>query len=458
MSWMTRISVLVTLGIICGAPASWSQDERNDSLRRTVERRFDVLPLRDGVALHPRTPMAGVRSVEITGGTIAIDGQPATGAELRSKLGADADAVLQLSYLSDAARRALFGGATPALPTPPAPPTAPDAPQIAPPPPPPPPLDSDRPRSRRARGDRRPGDSRNEGDRVRFGGDVTVDEGQTIEGDVVSVGGTVTVNGTVEGDVVAVGGGVNLGPHAVVEGKVTAVGGPLRRDPGAVVQGKAEEIDLGGINLSGWTWRSNPVSKWWTSMLGSAFAFVGTLIRTAVLCLFAALVVLLGRDYMDRAGAIASSEAMKAGAIGFASQILFVPLLVITAVVLVMTIIGIPLLLALPFVILALALAGLVGFAGVSHRIGLFAFERMGWNTDNPYVVTMAGVVLVMAPVLLSRLASMGGVLLFPFGVALGIFGAIVEYVAWTVGFGAVALSRFRKSRREVISGLPTPA
>lgn len=232
----------------------------------------------------------------------------------------------------------------------------------------------------------------------------------------------------------------------------------MQRDPGAIVRGKAEEIDLGGINLSGWTWRSNPVSKWWTSMLGSAFAFVGTLVRTAVLCLFAALVVLLGRDYMDRAGSIASTDAMKAGAIGFASQILFLPLLVITVVVLVMTIIGIPLLFALPFVILALALAGLVGFSGVAHRIGLFAFNKMGWNTDNPYVVTMAGVVLVMAPVLLSRLASMGGVLMFPFGVALGILGAIVEYVAWTVGFGAVALSRFRKSRREVVSGLATPA
>lgn len=147
MTWIGRMSVLVTLGIICGAPASWSQDGRNDSLRRSVERRFDVLPLRDGVALHPKTAMAGVRSVEITGGTIAIDGQPATGAELRSKLGADADAVLQLSYLSDAARRELFAGpAAPASsPAAPAPPAAPDAPaQIVPPPLPPSPPDGDR--------------------------------------------------------------------------------------------------------------------------------------------------------------------------------------------------------------------------------------------------------------------------------------------------------------------------
>jgi len=453
MTWFGRLGVLVTLGIICGAPASWSQDGRNDSLKRTLERRFDVLPLRDGVALHPKTPMAGVRSVEVTGGTIAIDGQPATGGELRSKLGSDADAVLQLSYLTDAARRELFAvDAAPGAATTPAPPVPPDAPQIGPPPLPPPPPDDDRSRPRRSRSERR------NGDRVRFGGDVTVDAGEAIDGDVVSIGGNVRVDGEVRGDVVAVGGNLTLGPEAVVGGDATVVGGRLTRDPGAVVRGSAKEVDLGGVNLRKWTWRSNPIGSWWGSMLGSAFAFVGTLVRTGVLCLFAALVVLLGRDYMDRAAAIATTEALKAGAIGFASQVLFIPLLIITVVVLVMTIIGIPLLFALPFVILALALAGLVGFSGVSHRIGEFAFTRMGWNTGNPYVVTMVGVVIVMSPVLLSRLASLGGSLMFPFGVALGILGAVVEYAAWTVGFGAVALSRFRKSRGEVIAQLPTPA
>ena len=91
MSVIGRLSVLVTLAIVCGAPVSWSQDGR-DELKRTVERRFDVLPLREGVALRPKAPIAGIRSIEISGGMIGIDGQPATGAELRSKLGADADA------------------------------------------------------------------------------------------------------------------------------------------------------------------------------------------------------------------------------------------------------------------------------------------------------------------------------------------------------------------------------
>ena len=449
MNWIGRMSVLVTLAIVCGAPPSWSQ-ERDESLKRTVERRFEVLPLHDGVVLRPKVPIAGVRSVEIAGGMIAIDGQPATGAELRSKLGPDADALLQLSYMPDVARQSLFAmtpstGVAPSIPASPAQPVPPGPapePRIVP----PTPLPADGPdiriRGRRSRGDRR------NGDRIRIGGDVTVEEGDVVDGDVVAVGGPVVVSGEVRGDVVAVGGGVTLGPRAVVDGDVTAVGGPLHRDPGAQVRGPVHEVGLGGIDFSRWTWRRNPVGQWWSSMLGSAFAFVGTLVRVAVLCLFVALVVLFGRDYMDRAASIASTEPLKAGAIGFAAQVLFIPLLFITVVVLAITIIGIPLIvLVLPFALIGLVVAGFVGFSGVANRLGALILDRLGRHDTDPYTVTIIGVLVVMAPVVLSRVAGLGGGLMFPFAMILGIVGAVVEYVAWTVGFGAIALTRFRQRR-----------
>lgn len=444
---MGRMSVLVALAIICGGTPSFSQDRRDDALRREVERRFEVLPLRDGVALRPRTPIAGVRSVEVTGGTIALDGVLATGAELRQRLGTEADVVLQLSYLSDASRRELFGA--PAAPAPPAAPAAPPSPGVSepstlpePPLPPPPP--------------RAPRDRRN-GDRVRIGGSVTVDEGESLAGDVVAVGGPVRVNGEVRGDVVAVGGGVTLGPRSVVDGDVTAVGGPLRRDPGAVVRGKAQEVSLGGIDLSRWTWRRNPVGQWWRSMLGSAFAFVGTLVRVAVLCLFAALVVLFGQEYMERVGRVAATASVKSGAVGFAAQILALPLLVITVVVLVMTIVGIPLILLLPFVVLGLGLVGLVGFTGVANRVGALLGERLGLTENNPYIVTLLGVLLLMLPVMLSRLASLGGGFLFPLATTLGIAGFVIEYLAWTIGFGAVALTSLGRRSQPRVDVPPIP-
>lgn len=434
MIQINRMSVFVTLAIVCAASVSWSQDSREDGLKREIERRFDVLPLHDGLALHPKTPLSGIRSVEITGGTVAIDGQPASGAELRARLGAEADQILQLSYLSDAARRALFAP-TPAVPASPTSPAAPDVPVVAPPPPPDSPLPQ---RPRRSRMDRR------SGDRVRIGGDVTVEEGEVIDGDVVAVGGAVRVDGSVEGDVVSVGGSVTLGPNAVVERNVTVVGGELHRDPGALVKGKAQEVRLGGIEFGKWSWRRNPIGSWWGSTLGSAFAFVATLARVGVLCLLASLVVLFGRGYMERAGAEAAASSLKAGAVGFVAQILFLPLLVVTTVVLAITIVGIPLLLLLPFAMLALAVAGVVGFTGVAYRVGTIAARRLGWQEQSPYAVAVMGVLILMLPVLLSRLASVGGGQMFPLTLALGIAGGAIEYLAWTIGFGAVALLRYR--------------
>ena len=434
MTRICRMSVFVTLAIVCGPSVSWSQAGREDGLKREIERRFDVLPLRDGLALHPKTPLSGIRSVEITGGTVAIDGQPASGAELRARLGAGADQILQLSYLSDVARRALFAPA-PVAPAPRTPPAAPDVPVVA---PPPPSDDALPPRPRRPRFDRR------NGDRVRIGGDVTVEEGEVVDGDVVAVGGAVRVDGEVQGDVVSVGGGVTLGPRALVERNVTVVGGALHRDPGAQVKGKAQEVSLGGIEFGKWSWRRNPVGNWWGSTLGSAFAFVATLARVAVLCLLASLVVLFGRGYMERAGEVAAVSPVKALAVGFMAQILFLPLLVITIVVLAITIVGIPLLLLLPFAILALVVAGVVGFTGVASRVGSLAASRLGWQEQGPYAVAVTGVLILMLPVLLSRLASVGGGLMFPLTLALGIAGGVIEYLAWTIGFGAMALLRYR--------------
>ena len=442
MMRMGRSGACLALVLMCGVHPALAPDGRAEALRRTVERTFDVLPLRDGIALHPKRPMNGIRSVEITGGTIAIDGQPATGAELRQTLGADADQVLQLSYLGDAARRALFAPAAPASPA------APAAPDVSPTPP-------ELPTPPRRPG--RPSFDRRHGDRVRIGGDITVAHDEVIDGDVVSVGGSVRVDGDVQGDVVSVGGYVTLGPDSVIEKNVTVVGGRLIREAGAEVRGKAQEVRVPGLEFGSWTWRRNPVGSWWSSMLGSAFAFVGTLARVAVLCLLAMLVVLFGRGYMERAGQVAVTSSLKAGAVGFFAQLLFLPLLVITIVVLVMTIVGIPLLLLLPFAVLALAVIGLVGFTGVAYQVGGIAVGRFGGPEHNPYAVTAAGVLLLMLPVLLSRVASLGGGVLFPLAMVLGIAGVLVEYVAWTVGFGAMALTRFRRRGQSGVDVPPVP-
>jgi hypothetical protein len=265
-----------------------------------------------------------------------------------------------------------------------------------------------------------------------------------VDGDVVAVGGSVQVDGQVRGDVVAVGGSISLGDNAVVDDNVVVIGGTLARAPGARIGGEVQQIGItwpfGNVS-----WSRSPMGLWWGSMMGSAFALVGTLARVAILCLLAALVVLLGRDYMERAGVRAAAEPLKAGAIGLLAQILFLPVLIITIVVLVITIVGIPLLVLLPFVVLGLALIALVGFTAVAYRIGHLLAARLGWSATNPYLTTIGGVLLLVSPVLLARLIGLGGLPLFPITGILVFIGVLAEYLAWTVGFGAVALMRFSK-------------
>ena len=130
-----------------------------------------------------------IKSVELSGPTIAIDGTPVTGAELRERLGSDGDLVLQLSYLDTAARRSLARAKR---------------------------RRRSRPSRRRRRSIQVPRPigaasaahprARRSEDIVRIGGSVAVDADEYVRGDVVVIGGSATINGEVDGEVVVVAG------------------------------------------------------------------------------------------------------------------------------------------------------------------------------------------------------------------------------------------------------------
>ena len=212
-----------------------------------------------------------------------------------------------------------------------------------------------------------------------MGGSITVPAGEIVSGDVVNVGGAIHVLGEVRGDVVAIGGTVELGPAADVGGDVTVIGGSLLRDPAARVSG--EVVDIGSGSIESWRARfprGRGHERWGGWMFGSAFSLLSTLTRVAVLCLLAALVVLLGRDQVGRISARAAAEPLKAGAIGLLAQLLLLPLLIVTIVLLVVTIIGIPLLVLIPFILVGLVVVALVGFTSVAYHVGHLLGTRFG--------------------------------------------------------------------------------
>lgn len=421
------------------APALAAGQERTDppTLPQSVVSRtldtYRVLLIRDGVVLTPRR--GEPHAIEISGGGIAIDGASVSGRELRDRVGEDADLLLQLSYASPTALRQAFGGGTatgaaPSVPPEPAP--APEPGESAPAPVPPLPPDASEPPE--------PPSGHREvhsGAKVRVGGSVKVDENEVVRDAVVAVGGSVRVDGQVDQDVVAVGGGVTLGPHAVVNGAVTAIGGRIDRAPGAVVHGETTEISVPLNPLA--LFAGMPIHWYGAEMFSGWFRLVATLLRIGLMMLVAIIVVLVARAPVERIARRAGEDPWLSGMVGLLAQVLFIPILVITIVVLAISIIGIPLLVLVPFALVALLFGIVLGLTGVARRIGTWAvgYER------GPLVATAVGVVLITALALLARLTWLVPTHVGPIALMLGIVAFFVEYAAWTVGLGALLLTRF---------------
>jgi hypothetical protein len=400
-----------------------------NSLQARLHARFEILPVANGVVLTPKFKST-VRTIEVADRTIAVDGTVVSGQELRDKLGADADYVFELSYIDPALRRSLLGlGGGPASSTSgPSPSVSTPAvqPDITP--------NPSRPKRR--------------DDIVRFGGDVTIAADEVVTGDVVVIGGSADIDGQVDGEVAVIGGSLTLGPRADIKRDVTVVGGKLNKDPAANIEGKLSEVGVGdairgrrngsGVTMPSVQWGRN------SGGFGPVFSVFGTLVRLALMMLLAGIVLLVARVPVQQIADRAAAEPLKSWAVGFLAEILFVPVLVITIVVLAVSIIGIPLLLLVPVAIVAAILVFLVGFTGVAYHVGRLIEGRFEQVRDKPYLATFLGIAAIVSPLLLGRLIGMLSGMGVIVGLLMGV-GFVVEFVAWTTGVGAAALVRFGK-------------
>src|SRR5437879_4940128 len=98
--WMMALVLVFAHMPVFGQDQTLSMEE----LKRRVEQRYTVLPVQNGIVLSPKNKN-GIASVELSGNTVAVNGAEVTGGELRTRLGADADLILQLSYLTPSARQ-----------------------------------------------------------------------------------------------------------------------------------------------------------------------------------------------------------------------------------------------------------------------------------------------------------------------------------------------------------------
>lgn len=422
---MARTVVTAAVLAVLTALAVSAQTD-SGALRSRVEARFEILPVANGLVLTPRF-RTSVKTIELSGSTIAIDGLPATGSEVRDRLGADADLILQLSYLTPDARRSLGRGQPP--------PTADPAPAK--------PVDQTTPTvdPRTAEPDRPPiPRPRRREDIVRIGGGVTVDADESVRGDVVAIGGSAEVNGEVDGDVVVVGGRAIFGPQAYVRGDVTAVGGGVQRHPTANIRGGINEVGFGEFPWrGGWGRRGD----WdWMDGFYPVARLTGTLVRIVLLGLLTAIVLFVARQPVEQIADRVAADPVKSWFVGFLAQLLFFPALILSVVVLAISIIGIPLLVLVPVAIVAALVVMLVGFTAVAYQMGRLLQQRVDALGARPYAATIAGILLIVSPVLVARLVGLTGELWFLVW-PIAAVGFLLEYIAWTAGLGAAALVRF---------------
>jgi len=205
---------------------------------------------------------------------------------------------------------------------------------------------------------------------VTMGGNATVD-GEVL-GDVMTMGGNVVVTGHITGDLITVGGNATLADGAAVDGEVATLGGALHRSGTAHV---GSVVDTSSHALAPSTPIDDLAALVFSIVEGAVTFFLLFLLGLALSGgapeRFNALKVVIARDPVQ-----VGLKGLGGGALA-----------VVAGIVLAVTIVGIPLAIALAITV---SLASYVGLAAVAAVIGaVLPIERL---KDRPVHQLAAGV------------------------------------------------------------------
>jgi hypothetical protein len=288
---------------------------------------------------------------------------------------------------------------------------------------------------------------------VRMGEDITVGHGKRVRGDVVAVGGSVTIYGQVTGDVIAVGGNVTLMSGSMVRGDAVSVGGTLEREEGAVLEGQEVSVSMGPWNINRWLWGfpqrtyiphygARGLSIWWDFLRYAGFFLIGLILYYA----------------FPKRMAVIRETTRSSFWLGLLTGFGSVLGVIVALILLIITCIGI--LVAIPgFFLSVLAVIG--GGSAAVVILGEVIFRRQAKSAGSWIGALALGTVLLFAVQFVGQLLDLAG---GPGNAIGGSLKAIVK-VAWFVlflsGFGALVLSRIGKrvpgTQLATPSGPPPP-
>jgi hypothetical protein len=279
-------------------------------------------------------------------------------------------------------------------------------------------------------------------DVVQMGEDIVIGRGEHVLGHVFAMGGSVTVRGIVDDDVVAMGGDVILDEGAQVRGDAVSIGGQVRKAPGASILGSSVSVGnlprgMASIGVLNFVGHGVDVAQ---KVIGILFSM-----------LIAWVVVSLTRERSQRIAARIEQQPLAMmgwGALGIFAIAPGAVAAALAAVLLVVTIIGIP---VAVLVLLGYSLAVVIllfwGSIVGATALGGWLVRRLSPRLGVPDLVrnTLVGVVAISAFGLVGSLFSAVGTIVPP----AGLLGGLLHVTGWVTcaaaacaGVGAILRTR----------------
>lgn len=258
-----------------------------------------------------------------------------------------------------------------------------------------------------------------------LGGVARIEEGAVIRGNLAVFSGSVSIDGRVIGNCAVFGGGLSLGESAVIEGNLAAFG-PVERAPGARVLGnEAGRPDVGRLFGPDQSEVIPPTNNVLNGFGDTAARFFFGLLRLALTTIAMGILGLVVALFLPVQTRNAAMTAGNAPVLSAGLGCLTLPAAIALTILLAITIVGI---LAIPFLWIALVIAGLFGWVAIGFLVGERLLRAADVRSPRPAASAAIGTaVLTFANSLIDVVPVVGW-----------LFGLFV--VSWAVG--AVVLSR----------------
>ena len=269
-----------------------------------------------------------------------------------------------------------------------------------------------------------------EGDLVVCNGDVTVEEDGTVEGTLVVWNGDAEVNGSVEEDLVVSGGEITLGEDAYIGGNVVCSWScDIEDDNGANIHGSIiEGVPMPDIIFGEWPdfptyipthmWSAGP-----SIAMNLALNLAQNIVTVLIVALLAGLIALIWPDAVAQVDQTIATQPLPSLGWGVLTGIVFVTLIVVLAITICLS----------PIAFLGagvLALAALFGWSCIGAMLGERLFVAFKAENIPPFLSAATGTLLISIVA-----AALGLVPCVKF------FSGILVLLTVSLGLGAITMN-----------------